>query len=138
MAAAAKAEAHADSDFKATEAPREGEVQLACVTDESGAMHCEYPGAFDGETPITAETNEKDGKESKKSKSHSHHSKHHAKKEEASEGKKEKESRHSAKHGKAKLGAEIWKPVGSGREIPVKLHPFEADDMADMPAGVDM
>jgi hypothetical protein len=138
MAAAAKAEAHADSDFKATEVPREGEVQLACVTDESGAMHCEYPGAFDGETPITAETNEKDGKESKKSKSHSHHSKHHAKKEEASEGKKEKESRHSAKHGKAKLGAEIWKPVGSGREIPVKLHPFEADDMADMPAGVDM
>ena len=138
MAAAAKAEAHADSDFKATEVPREGEVQLACVTDESGAMHCEYPGAFDGETPITAETNEKDGKESKKSKSHYHHSKHHAKKEEASAGKKEKESRHSAKHEKAKLGAEIWKPVGSGREIPVKLHPFEADDMADMPAGVDM
>ena len=52
MADAAKASAHAESDFKPTAVPREGEVRLSCVADETGAMHCEYPGAFDGETPI--------------------------------------------------------------------------------------
>ena len=60
--------------------------------------------------------------------------------EEASEGKKESGShRESSNHReKAKLGAEIWKPVGIGKQIPVTLHPFEADEMTRMPAGVDM
>ena len=125
MADAAKASAHAESDFKPTEVPAEGEVRLSCVADETGVMHCEYPGAFDGETPTHTP---KHGDKKK-----SHH-------EEASEGKKESGShRESSNHReKAKLGAEIWKPVGMGKQIPVTLHPFEADEMTRLPAGVDM
>ena len=76
---------------------------------------------------------------SKKSHRESTHTHSHAR-EEASEGKKESGShRESSKHReKAKLGAEIWKPVGIGKQIPVTLHPFEADEMTRMPAGVDM
>ena len=139
MAAAAKASAHAESDFKPTEVPAEGEVRLSCVADETGAMHCEYPGAFDGETPIHTP------KHGHKKKSHhestsSKKSRHSHAHEEASEGKKESGShRESSNHReKAKLGAEIWKPVGMGKQIPVTLHPFEADEMTRMPAGVDM
>lgn len=144
MAAAAKALAHAESDFKPTEVPAEGEVRLSCVADETGAMHCEYPGAFDGETPIHTPKHghkKKSHHESTSSKKSHHESTRHSHAhEEASEGKKESGShRESSNHReKAKLGAEIWKPVGMGKQIPVTLHPFEADEMTRMPAGVDM
>ena len=145
MADAAKASAHAESDFKPTTVPREGEVRLSCVADETGAMHCEYPGAFDGETPIHTpkhgdkKKSHRESTSSKKSHRESTHTHSHAR-EEASEGKKESGShRESSNHReKAKLGAEIWKPVGIGKQIPVTLHPFEADEMTRMPAGVDM
>ena len=145
MAAAAKALAHAESDFKPTEVPAEGEVRLSCVADETGAMHCEYPGAFDGETPIHTPKHgdkKKSHRESTSSKkSHRESTRHSHAHEEASEGKKESAShaRESSNHReRAKLGAEIWKPVGIGKQIPVTLHPFEADEMTRMPAGVDM
>ena len=145
MADAAKASAHAESDFKPTTVPREGEVRLSCVADETGAMHCEYPGAFDGETPIHTPKHgdkKKSHRESTSSKrSHRESTRHSHAHEEASEGKKESAShaRESSNHReRAKLGAEIWKPVGIGKQIPVTLHPFEADEMTRMPAGVDM